>query len=78
MVKKPRPASPRTTLGVLGEDPTIGQKTAQGSMRLYMEKNSPRRGLGSPMEKKFGPFCGHVAYSTVSKTNIENLLATTP
>ena len=47
-------------------------------MRLYMEENSPRRGLGSPMEKKSGPPFGHFAYSTLSKTNFENLVAITP
>ena len=50
--------SPRTAIGVLEEDPTLGQQAVQGSSKLCIDETSPRRGHGSSMEHFFGPSGG--------------------
>uniref|UniRef100_M1DVZ6 Integrase core domain containing protein n=1 Tax=Solanum tuberosum TaxID=4113 RepID=M1DVZ6_SOLTU len=57
---------PETTLRVPEEDPTLGQTSCQGSLKLCMEGMAPRGGLAPPRAKRFGPRRGHIADSTVS------------
>ena len=38
--------SPKGPLGVLEEDPTLGQQAAQGGYKLCIDETSPRRGHG--------------------------------